>query len=182
MSLRYGLLIVLIFATGCERSAPSQPEASQAESVAETQSGTQPREFGDFAFSVPAGWSIVTPDRDKTKAMLLLDGTTWQNAKAMIKVDVGAPAAPSAEQLVEGFANSVGGKVLADVVNLDGVPAVAAETSSVELATPRRMTVAYHNGKAYLLMAAATAGVDIEAAQRQICESWEWRESKTQGN
>lgn len=180
MSLRHCLLIVLVGVAGCERPAPSESEASQVASVTQTRSDAQLREFSDFAFSVPTGWSVVTPDHDKTKAMLLLDGTTRQDAKAMIKVDVGAPAAPSAEQLVEGFANSVGGKVLADAVNLDGVPAVAAETTSVELTTPRRMTVAYHNGKAYLLMAAATTGVDIEAAQRQICESWKWRESETQ--
>jgi hypothetical protein len=52
---------------------PSQdPSASAAQAERQL--------FGPFSFEVPPGWLSVTPDRDKTKAMLLLDGTNWQRS------------------------------------------------------------------------------------------------------
>jgi hypothetical protein len=118
------------------------------------------------------------PDRDKTKAMLLLDGDDWRNAKAMIKVDVGTPTAPTATQLAEGFANSTGGTISAETLEFDGTPGVSASTSSTELTTPRNLTVVYHKGQAYLIMASSIAGVNIDDALLHVRKSWRWDPAK----
>lgn len=84
--------------------------------------------------------------------MILLEGTDWQNAKAMIKIDVGMPAATTARQLAESFAKNTGGSVSTDTLNFDGEPGVIASTSSNDLTTPRNINVLYRDGKAYLLI------------------------------
>lgn len=174
--LSYLPLTILCF-VGCTGESTPQPVDSQASSVTPAAGEVrtdEPQSFGEFSFSVPSGWTVVTPDRDKTKAMLLLDGTNWQNAKAMIKIDVGTPAAPTAKQLAEGFAKSTGGSVAADTLDFDGTLGVSATTSSNDLTTPRHMIVIYRDGKAYLLMAGATAGVDVGDAVSYVRESWRW--------
>ncbi len=177
MNSRFCPLLVVLCFIGCKDGhAPPAAGTSTPSTSASTEADTNngPRSFGDFSFSIPSGWSVVTPDRDKTKAMLLLDGTNWQNAKAMIKVDVGTPTAPTAMQLVEGFVNSAGGTVSADTLDFDGTPGVSALTSSTELTTPRHMIVVYRDGKAYLLMAGATEGVDVADAVSHVRASWKW--------
>ncbi len=132
--------------------------------------------FDGFSCVIPSEWTVVAPDRDKTKAMLLLGGESWQNAKAMIKVDVGKPAAPTAEELAQGFAKSAGGSVAEGTWDFDGTPGVVATTMSNDLATPRFMIVIYRDGKAYLLMGAAVEGVQIDDALTRIRESWKWKQ------
>ncbi|MEZ6095273.1 MAG: hypothetical protein R3C03_13750 [Pirellulaceae bacterium] len=132
------------------------------------------KSFGEFSFSIPDGWTIVAPDRDKTKAMLLLDGTNWQNAKAMIKVDVVVPKAPSATKIAEMFASNVGGNVSEDFMEFDGESGVLVSTTSVDLATPRNMFVIFRDGKAYLLMAGAASDIDLSDAVSSIRSSWKW--------
>lgn len=177
MKLPTYLSLAAICVAGCTSDSaplPADTEVASASTSTKVEQTDDIQSFGDFSFSIPSGWSVVTPDRDKTKAMLLLDGTNWLNAKAMIKIDVGAPAAPTARQLVEGFANSTGGQVSAEDLDFDGTPGVSASTSSTELTTPRNMIVVYRDSQAYLLMAGATAGVDIGDAVSHVRESWVW--------
>ena len=177
MTLRWYLLLAILCAVGCtgKSTTPAEGDTTSVSRFSESAVPDESKSFGDFSFQTPSGWSVVTPDRDKTKAMLLLEGTTWQNAKAMIKVDVGSPAAPTGEQLAEGFANSAGGKVSPDVLDFDGTPGVSVSTSSTEMTTPRQMIIVYRDGKAYLLMIGATAGVDIGDAVSHVRESWKWK-------
>ena len=130
--------------------------------------------FGPFSFEVPAGWSSVTPDRDKTKAMLLLDGTNWQNSKAMIKVDVGTPAFPTAQEMAESFARTAGGQLASQTLDFDGESAMKATTSSTALTTPREMIIIYRDDKAYCVMAGAVAAVDLTNAMEHIRSTWKW--------
>lgn len=175
------LTAAMICVAGC-RDATAQPLATKDTQLAPKVASDEPtndrNNFGDFSFSVPKGWTIVTPDREKTKAVLLLDGTNWQNAKAMIKVDVGTPTAPTARQLVDGFANSAGGTVSAESLDFDGTPGVSASTSSTTLNTPRDMTAIYRDGKVYLLMAGAVEGVELSEAVSHVRKSWTWTEQK----
>jgi hypothetical protein len=108
------------------------------------------------------------------KAMILLDGTTVQNAKAMIKVDVGNPTAPSAEALAQGFAKSTGGTVSSESLDFDGTPGINASTSSTEMTTPRNLIVILRGNRVYLLMAGAVEGVDVAAPIAAIRQSWTW--------
>jgi hypothetical protein len=163
---------------GCRDEATTQqavvqPSAPTATTIASSE-GTSSHQFGVFSFSIPDGWTVVAPDREKTKAMILLDGTHWQDARAMIKVDVGTPTAPTARQLAEGFANSTGGKCDVESLEFDGTPGVSVSTTSTTLTTPRDMIVIYRDGKAYLLMAGAVEGVDLSEAVAQIRKSWKW--------
>ncbi len=171
----------LLCLIGCGDNTTIQPpvvEQSTASTAAATTDGDQSsaHQFGAFSFAIPKGWTVAAPDRDKTKAVILLDGTNWQNAKAMIKVDVGTPTAPTARKLAEGFASSTGGTVAAESLDFDGTPAVSASTKSTTLTTPRNMIVIYRHEKAYLLMAGAVKDVDLSEAIAQIRESWKWTE------
>lgn len=178
MKLPFCLSFAVLCVVGCTDNSTPPSTGVQTSSVTTSTESNQTDEtqsFGDFSFSIPDGWTVVTPDRDKTKAMLLLDGSNWQNAKAMIKIDVGTPAAPTAKQLAEGFAKSAGGNVSKDTLDFDGTPGISASTSSNELTTPRNMIVVYRDGKVYLLMAGATAGVDAGDAVSHVRESWKWK-------
>lgn len=180
VKLRSYLLLAMFCVAGCKENTDSLPagnENSLATNATETDKPDETQSFGDFSFSIPKGWTSVPPDREKTKAMLLLDGTDAQNAKAMIKIDVGMPAAPTARQLAESFAKSVGGNVSSDALNFDGEDAVIATTSSNDLGTPRNMIIVYRDAKAYLLMAGATEGVDIGDAVSHIRSSWKWKQA-----
>ena len=147
------------------------PPAPQVSSEIDTE-GLQ--SFRDFYFSIPDGWAVVKPDRQKTKAMLLLDGTNWQNARGLLKVDVGRPVAPTQIQLAEGFANTSGGTVSPDLWDFDGKPGVLVSTSSTEVTTPRNAIFIYHNNQAYLLMSSGEADVDLSKVLSHIRETWKW--------
>jgi uncharacterized protein YbdZ (MbtH family) len=163
---------------GCrDVAAPPQPVHSSDtpnSSVVVADTGKSQHSFGDFSFTIPSGWKVVAPDRDKTKAMILLDGTTVQNAKAMIKVDVGNPTAPSAEALAQGFAKSAGGTVSPEPLDFDGTQGINASTSSSEMTTPRNLIVILRGNRVYLLMVGAVEGVDVAAPIAAIRKSWSW--------
>ena len=177
MKLTKCLLLSVLGIVGCTSSTtppPAGTHASTVETTTESNRTDASQLFGDFSFSIPNGWTVVNPDRKKTKAMLLLDGTTWQNAKAMIKVDVGMPAAPTAKQTAESFAKSAKGSVSPEIMDFDGEPGFIALTSSDKLTTPRIAIVLYHDGKAYLLMIGATQGIDVDDSVSHIRKSWKW--------
>ncbi len=98
----------------------------------------------------------------------------------MIKVDVGAPSAPTPQQLAESFANSAGGSISSEERILDGSPAAVATTPSSDLSKPQTMIIVYREGKAYLLMASAVQGNDINDAISQVCLSWKWTNPSAQ--
>jgi hypothetical protein len=177
MKLTNCLLLSVLGIVGCTSSTkppPTGAQASTVETTTESNRNDASQLFGDFSFSIPNGWTVVNPDRKKTKAMLLLDGTTWQNAKAMIKVDVGMPAAPTAKQTAESFAKSAKGSVSPETMDFDGEPGFIALTSSDKMTTPRIVIVLYHDLKAYLLMIGATEGIDVDGAVSHIRKSWKW--------
>ena len=173
MNYRPYLWITILCLAGCGDSSTLPPNGSTANSK-DHAGGLYA--FEDFSFSIPAGWTVVKPDRDKTMAMLLLGGTNWQNAKAMIKVDVGTPSAPTAKQLAEGFAKNTNGTSSADPLDFDGTPGFSASTASTELSMPRNMMVVYRDGQAYLLMVGALEGVEVGDVISHVRKSWKWTE------
>jgi len=155
------------------------PRAADRQSSINTMpgpSGNERMSFGAFSFLIPDGWSAVAPDREKTKAMLLPVGATMQDAKALIKVDVGLPAAPTASKLAETFAKNTGGSVAPETIDFDGTAGVCVTTSSQDLATPRNMIIIFRNDTAYLLMVGAGGDWDASVALTRIRESWKWTE------
>lgn len=168
-------LLAMILGCGNSDVTPTQDLANTSSQDAGTIGAQATRQqFGTFSFEVPAGWSSVTPDRDKTKAMVLLGGTNWQNSKAMIKVDVGSPAFPTAQEMANNFAKSADGRAMPDTLDFDGEAATKATTSSTTLATPREMIIIYRDGKVYLVMAGAVAGVDLTNAIEHVRLTWKW--------
>jgi len=180
MTLRNAILLYSISfcLIGCQEKAKTTQlvgqQASSSRAVATDSQGGNRHEFGEFSFVIPAGWGVVAPDRNKTKAMLLLDGTNWQNAKAMIKVDVGTPTVPTAQLSAEGFAKKVNGKVSADLLDFEGISAVSASSDSTSLETPRYMISIFRDDKVYLLMAGALKGVELTETISQIRKTWKW--------
>ena len=132
--------------------------------------------FGDFEFAIPAKWSRVEPDRGKTAAMLLLNGTRWDNADAMIKVDVGKPAKSSARELAKALAGK-DGKVDPDPVSVDGTEGIKFENTSTDMSRPKAGIVIFRDKKAYLVMAAQQRGTDVSDALEQITKSWKWKKA-----
>jgi hypothetical protein len=126
-----------------------------------------------FKFVVPATWSSIKPDRDKTAAMLLLNGTAWNNADAMIKVDVGKPATDSARAMAAALAGK-DGKVYPDPIHIDGSDGIKVETSSTDMSRPKYAVIIFRNEQAYMIMAAQKSGVDVSDALQQIVKSWKW--------
>jgi len=171
-------ILISLCVFGCRNNSttvqPTVPSSTPTDNNDDEGDGDSPHQFGEFSFAIPHGWTVVTPVRDKTKAMILLDGTNWQNAKAMIKVDVGTPAAPTAEELAQGFAKNVGGTVSPEPMDFNGTPGINASTSSTELTTPRNMIVIYRDSKAFLLMAGAVEGIELTDAIAHIRETWMW--------
>jgi hypothetical protein len=165
------VVLVGVSATGCGGTSTNQPAVSPS---AATSVGGSTREFGDFSFTIPDGWTVASPDRDKTKAMLIRGGTNWQNAKAMIKVDVGNPTSPTPEALAQGFAKSAGGTVSSESMDFDGSAATVASTTSTTMATPRKMIVIFRENRVYLFMISVVDGGDETAAINTIRESWKW--------
>ena len=162
-------LVVALAFVGCAGSQPASPK----EQGTLTAIGGR-RDFGDFSLELPIGWSSVSPDREKTKCMLLLGGDRWTNAKAMIKVDVGSPTLPTPAEMAQTIAKSSGGHVLPQAVDLDGENGITVQTSSTTtLSTPREVIIVYRNGKVYLIMAGPL--------RRPMCQS-PWSMSGRRGN
>ena len=176
MKLQLCLSLVVCFAIGCsdKSKSPEGDQTSSAGTSTESNENNESKSFGDFSISIPPGWTVAKPDRDKTKAVLFLDGTNWRNAKAIIKIDVGPTLAPTADQLAEALAQNTNGKVSKEAVEFDGTPAVEVLTSSNDLMIPRNMFAIYRDGKAYLVMAAATAGIEVDDAISHVHKSWKW--------
>jgi hypothetical protein len=130
--------------------------------------------FGTFEFVIPAKWSRAKPDRTKTAAMLLLNGTVWNKSDGMIMVDVGKPAAPSAKELAQALAGK-DGKVHADPVQVDGSEGIKVETTSQDLSRPKYAVVVFRDEKVYLIMAAQMPGTNVSQALDQVIKSWKWR-------
>jgi hypothetical protein len=163
--------------TGCD---PGATEASRQTATASAATGRQQagatgrQQFGEFSFELPENWSKASPDKAKTRAMLLFGGASWAEARGMIMVDVGTPATPTAQAMAESFAQSAGGQVARDGVDVDGETGVLVTTASTSLATPRVFIVVFRGGKAYLIMAAGVVGVDVRDPIERIRTTWKW--------
>jgi hypothetical protein len=155
------------------RNSPDSTNRSNQDDAALAGEATR-QQFGAFSFEVPGGWSSVTPDRDKTKAIVLLGGTNWQNSRAMIKVNVGTPAFPTRQEMADDFAKRAGGQVAPETLDFGGEAATKVTTTSTTLATPRAMMIIYRDGKAYLVMAGALGDVDLADAIEHIRSTWKW--------
>jgi len=129
--------------------------------------------FGGFQFEIPAGWTRVEPDGDKTRAMLLLNGTAWNTAEGMLKVDVGKPVLPTARQTAQSFAGT-DGRVFPTPVSLDGIEGIRVETPSSDMSRPHVAVVVFRDERVYLIMAAAVKGADISKAFDQVIKTWRW--------
>lgn len=173
MIAKYHRLLTVAIATwmvivlgGCDRASQAPP--TELPSVPNTSMS-----FGDFQFETPIGWSRAQPDRDKTMAMVLLNGTTWSRADGMIKVDVGKPTLPNAEAMARALAGS-DGQVLVDPVFVDGESGVRVKTTSTDMSKPSHAVVVFRNGKVYLIMAAGGNGVDVTDAFDHALQTWRW--------
>jgi hypothetical protein len=129
--------------------------------------------FGAFEFAIPSKWSRVEPPGAKTAAMLLLNGSAWNNADAMIKVDFGKPAAPTPQALAKALAGK-DGKVSPDPVLVDGEKGVKVETTSTDMSRPKVAVIVYRNGTAYLIMGAEKNGSAVSGALDEVVKSWKW--------
>lgn len=174
----------MVFSLGCLRETQHQFEPSSSAEAARadaapqnslpdeklaTSSATELESFEDFEFEIPAKWSRVQPDRDKTKAMVLLNGTRWDNAEGMLKVDVGKPAFPTVQQMARTLASNEGVPI-----TIDGEEAVQVSTDSTDLSKPKHAIVIFRDGKAYLLMASGIPGTDVTTALDHIVQTWRW--------
>ena len=107
--------------------------------------------------------------------MLLLGGERWDEAKAMIKVDVGPPASPDPKAIADSLARDFGGSVQPETADLDGQRDVQVLASSPKPGlSSKKAIVVIRRGKLYLLMAGAVAGTEISDAFEQIRKSWKW--------
>jgi hypothetical protein len=177
------LLILLCF--GCENKGLQEEKSESANSLAETNRfsqqspesirsanvppGRATEKFVGFEFAIPDGWTRVAPDRSKTKAMILLNGTAWNNAHAMVKVDVGKPVFPTVEETAKAFRGNA-----MTSVTIDGQHGIRISTSSADLSSPQHVVVVYRAGKAYLLMASGVRDVDVAKAFDEVLQSWHW--------
>jgi hypothetical protein len=125
--------------------------------------------FEGFDFAIPAGWSRVTPDRSKTKATILLNGTTWNNADGRLIVDVGKPSFPTAKQTAQALAGSEG-----VAISLDGHDGIRVSTASTDMSKPQHAIVVYRDDKVYLLMASGVRGTDVKTAFDYVARTWRW--------
>ncbi len=126
-----------------------------------------------FEITIPAYWVSAEPDLNKTAVLLLLNGTVWYNADAMIKVDVGKPSLPTAREIAQKLAGD-DGKVYDQTVNVDGSEGVRVETTSTDMSRPKYGVVVFHEQRAYLIMGAEVRGKNVAAALDQIIKSWKW--------
>ena len=160
---------------GCG-NAPDAPARSETPVAPRTSDAATKREsFEGFSFERPNGWSRAAPDKDNTKAMLLLGGERSDVAKAMIKVDVGTPASRDPKVMAASLAQDFGGKVQPEPADLDGERGIQVLASSPNPGlSSKKALVAIRRGKVYLLMAGAVAGTDISDAFEQVRKSWKW--------
>jgi hypothetical protein len=101
--------------------------------------------------------------------MILLNGTAWNNADGMIKVDIGKPALPTAQEMARALAGNDG-----IVVTIDGHDAIRVATASSDMSKPQHAIVIYRNDKVYLLMATGVRGTDVTEALDHVIQSWHW--------
>ena len=107
----------LVASSGCGRNKELPPQ-DHPSSIAATATRQQ---FGEFSFEVPGGWSQVSPDRSTTKAH---DPTWWNELDEFEGNDQGRcwfARIPTVQEMAKGFAQSVGGQVLPNAVDVDGV-------------------------------------------------------------
>jgi hypothetical protein len=131
--------------------------------------------FDGFSMAVPSGWSSVKPDRDKTKATLLLGAKSWTEAKAMIKVDSGPLLQPSLRAAAELLVKNFGGKILDQPAVLDGETGIHVVTAGRTLLEPQEVILVLHKDKVWLLMGSAL-GQDVAGPVEQCRASWHWRD------
>jgi hypothetical protein len=129
--------------------------------------------FGDFLFKVPARWSIVRPDREKTAAILVLNAAGPTSYDAILKVDTGNPFYATALRSAQAIAGK-DGHVQPEQVFVDGAPGYRVETGSQDLSRPQLVVVIERGGKLYLIMASTTGSQDIAGPFNEILASWRW--------
>jgi hypothetical protein len=167
MKLLIASVIGLLFVVGCDRNAPIPP--SQQLPLGEATSGGMLEEFDGFEFEVPAGWKRVSPERTKTKAMILLNGSAWDNSDGMLKVDVGKPSLPTAQETARAFAGNDGVHI-----SIDGQDAIRLSIAGADMSAPQQAVVVYRDERVYLLMASGTKNADITQAMDEVIKSWHW--------
>jgi len=147
------------------------PSKSDSSPAVTGQSASAPAltSFEGFDFAIPAGWSRVVPDRSKTKATILLNGTTWNNADGRLIVDVGKPSFPTAKQTAQALAGSEG-----VAISLDGQDGIMVSTASTDMSKPQHAIVVYRDDKVYLLMASGVRGTDVKPAFDYVVRTWHW--------
>lgn len=160
---------------GCEK-APDEPARGEAAVASQTSDAPTKREhFEGFSFELPYGWSRVSPDEPKTKAMLLLGGERWDVAKGMVKVDVGKPTSPDARATADGLAKNISGGVLPEPADVDGEQGIQVQASSHGATlSPIKAIVVFRGGRVYLIMAGEVAGTDVSDAFEHIRKTWKW--------
>ncbi len=156
-------LIALSVGLSCQAQVPSKDAGGRTD-------------FGAFEFAIPSKWSRGKPDREKTAAMLLLNGTAWNNADGMIMVDVGKPTA-SAKELAQALAGK-DGKIYPDPVAVDGVEGIKVESTSDNMSRPKFAFVVVRDSKVYLIMASQLPGTNVSEALDQVVKSWKWKQDK----
>jgi hypothetical protein len=168
-------LVVVVGVSGCAK--PADKPAQTAERSQLNSAVAKREHFEGFSFELPRGWSRVAPDRPKTKAMLLLGGERWDQAKGMIKVDVGVPTSPDSKATAEALAKNFGGSVLPELTEIDGEQGIQVQASPQGSAlSPSKAMVVFRGEKVYLIMAGAVGGTDISDAFERVRASWEWGE------
>ena len=161
-TIAFGLMIALMCASVIHGSAMR---------AANTAAAPMSISVDDFRFEIPQGWQRAQSEREKTKVLLVRVATG--GIAAMIQVDVGKPALPTARDMAKSLAGS-DGSILPDAVALDGVAGFRLRTPSTDLSRPCAAVVVYRNDRAYLIMAATMKGGDAEAALDHMAETWRW--------
>lgn len=132
--------------------------------------------FSGFRFKSPDGWVPATPDKSRTKAMIVLQAANLRTPRGMLIVDVGKPVLPNAREMAQSFADK-DGRVSPDPVSLDGESGILVETTSADLSRPRLVLVVFREGQVYLIMAAGTNATEVSSAFDAVLASWEWNDS-----
>ena len=97
-SIAGGFLVLSLVGCGTEPGGNTRGTSGAAPRTGET--AAKRERFEGFSFELPSGWTRVAPDRDNTKALLVL-GKDREKAKAMIKIDVGPPGSPNPKDIAE---------------------------------------------------------------------------------
>lgn len=137
--------------------------------------GKTTHEFDHFSFTVPAGWVVVTPDLDLTRAMIMQGGNEWPNAKAMIKIDTQAPNTESPKSMVEVFSTNTAGTVADEPVDFGGTPGYVATASEALKTGQRNLVALFRDDLAYTIVVNSADGVKVDAALETVRSSWKWK-------